>query len=137
MDQKRHWLRARSVATRTTIIMVCVVVVVLLTIGIWQVQRVRSIVSEEVRREASHSMEGAIKVMDNRISNVETALQTAASYADIFAGEERRVYVLLHRLLESNKDIDADVQCRLLSQQGAILLSYREPQPQDWRGAGG
>ena len=107
MDQKRHWLRARSVATRTTIIMVCVVVVVLLTIGIWQVQRVRSIVSEEVRREASHSMEGAIKVMDNRISNVETALQTAASYADIFAGEERRVYVLLHRLLESNKDIDA------------------------------
>ena len=107
MDQKRHWLSARSVATRTTIIVVCVVTIVLLTVGLWQVQRVRTIISEEVRREASHSMEGAIKVMDNRVSNVETALQTAASYADIFAGDEQRAYGLLHRLLDSNDDIDA------------------------------
>ena len=96
-----------SVAARTTILIVGMVTLILLTSGIWQMQHVRANISDEVHRQAGRSMESAIKVVDNRISNVETAVETAASYADIFAVDYKDCYTLLKRLLQFNEDIDA------------------------------
>ena len=96
-----------SVATRTTLLVLVIVAVSVLTAGIWQTERVRDIVGKEVHRQASRSMESAIKVIDNRISNVETAVNTAVSYADMFASHEMLGYTLLRRLIQSNEDIAA------------------------------
>ena len=77
-----------SVATRTTLLVLVIVAVSVLTAGIWQTDRVRDIGGKVVHRQASRSMESAIQVIDNRISNVETAVNTALSYADMFASHE-------------------------------------------------
>ncbi len=106
-EQGRHWLGARSVATRTTIIMVVMVAVITLTAGVWQMQHVRSIIRQEVNRDANHAMDAAVKVIDSRISNVEMVVETAAAYADLFCYDDKKAYGLLYRLLESNVDIDA------------------------------
>jgi sigma-B regulation protein RsbU (phosphoserine phosphatase) len=96
-----------SVAVRTTCIVLLVVTIIMLTAGIWQMTYVRGIVVEEVNRQASRSMEGAIKVIDNRLSNVETAVNTAASYAHMFAPHETLCRTLMQRLIEANNDISA------------------------------
>ena len=96
-----------SVATRTTLLVLVIVAGSILAAGIWQTEHVRDIVGSEVHRQASRSMESAIKVIDNRISNVETAVNTAASYADMFASHEMLGYTLLQRLIQSNEDIAA------------------------------
>lgn len=100
-------LLTHSVALRTTCIILVVVTAIMLTAGIWQMTYVRSMVVEEVNRQASRSMEGAIKVIDNRLSNVETALNTAASYAHMFAPHETLCRPLMQRLIEANSDIAA------------------------------
>ena len=94
-----------SVATRTTLLIVVVVMAILLTSGLWQMQHVRSIISDEVHHQAARSMEGAVKVIENRIANVETAVQMAASYANLFAFNEEDCYTLMQRLVASDKDI--------------------------------
>ena len=96
-----------SIATRTTILVLAMITIIMLTAGIWQMQYVRSIVADETHRQASRSMEGAIKVIDNRISNVETAVETAASYANMFAPYEMLANTLMQRLKAANEDIDA------------------------------
>ena len=96
-----------SVATRTTLLVLFIITAIMLTTGIWQMQYVRSIVAEETHRQANRSMDGAIKVIDNRISNVETAVETAASYANLFAPHEMLANTLMRRLISSNEDIDA------------------------------
>ena len=97
----------QTVAMRTTVIVLTVVTVIMLTAGIWQMTYVRSMVVEEVNRQASRSMENAIKEIDNRLSNVETALNTAASYAHMFAPHETLCNTLMQRLIEANSDIAA------------------------------
>ena len=97
----------QTVTMRTTAIVLAVVTVIMLTAGIWQMTYVRGMVVEEVNRQAGRSMEGAIKVINNRLSNVETALNTAASYADMFAPHETLCNTLMQHLIEANSDIAA------------------------------
>jgi len=104
---KLFGLLNQSVALRTTCIMLVVVTVIMLTAGIWQMTYVRGMVVKEVNRQASRSMESAIKIIDNRLSNVETAVKTAASYADMFAPHESTCETLLKKLITANEDISA------------------------------
>lgn len=97
----------QSVAARTTCLVLVVITVILLTAGLWQMNYVRNIVITEVNRQAGRSMTGAIKVIDNRLSNVETAVNTAASYAHMFAPHETLCRPLMERLIEANEDIAA------------------------------
>ena len=97
----------KSVAIRTTIMVLGIVTIIMLVGGIWQMYYTRSIVAEETHRQASRSMENAIKVIDNRVSNVETAVKTAASYAYMMAPHEVMANTLLQRLIEANEDIAA------------------------------
>ena len=96
-----------SVATRTIVLVLLVVTTLMLAADIGQTLFVRDYVGDEMHRQASRSMDGALKIIDNRISNVETAVNTAASYADLFATDAQKSYVLLERLIEDNEDIAA------------------------------
>ena len=97
----------RSIGVRTTILVGVQLILILLISDVWQMQHTRSIIAKDTHRQASHSMEAAIKVIDNRISRVETAVETAASYADLFATDDVSAYLLLQRLISSNSDISA------------------------------
>jgi len=97
----------RSVASRTTRFILFVVTTIMLIAGLGQMRYVRSIVAEETNRQASRSMDGAIKIIDNRLSNVETAVNTAASYAYMLAPQESLCNTLLQKLMETNDDIAA------------------------------
>lgn len=104
----------RSVAARTTLMVVLMVLLIMGIGSLWQMQHVRSVVGAEAQRQASKSMESAIKLIDNRVSNVETAVNTAASYADMLAPHESLVGTLLERLIAENNDI------------AAVTLLYKE-----------
>ena len=97
----------KSVSLRTTIMVLGIVTIIMLLAGIFQINYTRGIVSEETHRQASRSMESAIKVIDNRVSNVETAVNTSASYAYMMAPHEMLGVTLLQRLIEANEDIAA------------------------------
>ena len=90
-----------SIGVRTTILVGVQLILILLISDVWQMQHTRSIIAKDTHRQASHSMEAAIKVIDNRISRVETAVETAASYADLFATDDVSAYLLLQRLISS------------------------------------
>ena len=96
-----------SVASRTTFLVLCIMTIIMVTAGFLQIQNTRNIVAEDAHRQANRSMESAIKVIDNRISNVETAVNTAASYAYMMAPHEMMGITLLQRLIEANEDIAA------------------------------
>ncbi|MBQ7419363.1 MAG: SpoIIE family protein phosphatase [Prevotella sp.] len=96
-----------SIALRTAFLIQFFVLLVLLVGGVWQIRHVRNIVSAEVHYQASKAMDVAITMIDNRVSNVETAVNTAASYANMFAFDEQGVYTLLNQLIVANKDIEA------------------------------
>ena len=96
-----------SVATRTTVLVLLLIAVVMTTAGIWQMQHVRTIVAKETQRQANRAMDDAIQTIDSRISNVETAVNTAASYADMFAIHETLCNKLMERLILANRDIAA------------------------------
>lgn len=97
----------QSVATRTTVIIAVVVIAILLIGGTFQVKYIRDAVAKETNRQASRSMENAIKEIDNRISTVETAVTTAASYAHMFAPHKELHELLIERLIKANQDISA------------------------------
>ena len=97
----------QSVATRTTVIIAVVVIAILLIGGTFQVKYIRDAVAKETNRQASRSMENAIKEIDNRISTVETAVTTAASYAHMFAPHIELHELLIERLIKANQDISA------------------------------
>ena len=96
-----------SVAARTTTLVLSLVTLIMLVAGFWQMHHVRAITLDEAHRQASRSMESAIAVIDNHITNIETTVETAASYANMFAPHEVLVYKLLERLIDANKDIAA------------------------------
>ena len=104
----------KSVAMRTTVMVVLMVLLIMGIGSLWQMQHVRSVVGAEAQRQASKSMESAIKVIDNRVSNVETAVSTAAAYADMLAPHESLYGTLLERLIAENNDI------------AAVTLLYKE-----------
>lgn len=79
----------------------------MLLTGIWQMQYVRKAVAYETQKVASRSMDRAVQVIDNRISNIETALKTAASYAYLFASDKQKANKLMESLIDFNEDIDA------------------------------
>jgi len=97
----------RSVAMRTTLILVLATTFVMVVSNFIQIYHVNKALSEEVHRQASKAMDAAITEIDNRVSNVEMAVMTAASYAYLFAPEEAGGYLMLQRLILSNKDISA------------------------------
>ncbi len=103
----RHNIFNNSVASRTVLLVLVVTGVVMLTAGYFQTRHVRNIVATEMDRQATRSMIGAIKVIHNRISSIETAVKTAAAFADKFALQEQTADSLLTRLIVSNKDISA------------------------------
>lgn len=96
-----------SIALRTALLIQLFVLLVLLAGGMWQIRHVQNFVSSEVHYQASKAMDVAITVIDNRVSNVETAVNTAASYANMLAFDEHGVYTLLSQLIVANKDIEA------------------------------
>ena len=96
-----------SVAARTTTLVLSLVTLFMLVAGFWQMHHVRVIVSEEAHRQAARSMGGAIAVIDNHITNIETTVKTAASYASLFAPHEALAFQLLEHLIDANKDIAA------------------------------
>lgn len=96
-----------SVARRTTILMVSLVTIVMLTAGLWQVRMVRHSTELQMQRNADRAMSAAVKVIDNRMANVETAVGTAAAYADMLATDEVWAYSLLQRLIAADEDISA------------------------------
>ena len=104
----------RSVATRTSLMIFVLVTIIMLVAGSLQVNHVRSLVEEDMRYQANRSMDGVINDIDNRISNVETAVATAAAFADRSTQHETQCYELLYRLIGKNKDI------------AAVTLLYRE-----------
>ena len=96
-----------SVATRTTLLIVVLVTALTLTSGIWEVEHVRKTIGERIQQQASRSMDGAIRMIEDRMLNVETAVNTAASYADLLATREMLADKLMERLIEANEDIAA------------------------------
>ena len=96
-----------SVALRTTVLVLLIITMIMLTAGIWQMQHVRTIVAQEVQRQANRAMDDAIQTIDSRISNVETAVNTAASYAYMFATHRSLHDKLMERLIAANEDIAA------------------------------
>ena len=81
--------------------------IIMVAAGYLQIRNTQNIVARDAHRQANRSMESAIKVIDNRISNVETAVNTAASYAYMMAPHEVMGITLLQRLIEANEDIAA------------------------------
>lgn len=100
--------------TRTTLLMVLLVAFIMLPGGIWQLQHVRTALEEEAVRVANKSMGRALEMIENRIANVETAVGTAASYADIMAPYKDKALSMLERLILCNNDI------------AAVTLLYKE-----------
>ncbi len=103
-----------SVASRTALVVLVMVAVVLIGFGFWQTHYVRKVMVQEVHRQANRSMDNAINIIEDRISDVETALETAAGYADVFTKDDELCYQLLDRLIGHNDDISA------------VTLLYRE-----------
>ena len=97
----------KSVAVRTTFLVLCIVTLIMFVAGTLQTRYTRSAVGAEAHRHASHAMDGAIKMIDTRVSKVETAVNTAASYAYLLAQDKKNAYTLLQRLIAANEDIAA------------------------------
>ncbi len=111
---ERHNIFNRSVASRTVILVLVVTATIMLTAGFLQTRHVRNLVALETDRQANRSMAGAVKVIHNRINSIETAVKTAAAFADKFAMQEETADSLMFRLINSNKDI------------AAVTLLYKE-----------
>jgi len=106
MAQKHNFFN-NSVASRTVVLVLVVTGAIMLTAGYFQTQHVRNIVALEMDRQANRSMIGAIKVIHNRLNSIETAVKTAAAFADKFAQDEQTADSLMKRLITSNNDISA------------------------------
>lgn len=96
-----------SVASRLTFWVLVVITIIAGAAGLWQISVVKNIATQNAHWQANRSMETAIKVIDNHVSNVETAVNTAASYAYLFATDEKSANTLLERLIASDEDISA------------------------------
>ena len=96
-----------SVAVRTTFTALLMSTIILVLFALWQSHQVRKVVVADVQRQASRSMDNAIGTIIDRLSSVETAVETASGYADVFAKDEKSCYQLLERLIRNNADISA------------------------------
>ena len=103
-----------SIAAKTTFLVLMIVIAILLVAGIWQTQYVRNILANETYFQSNRAMESAIKVIDQRIANVETAVETAAEYAETFATNDIQNAQFMASLISKNEDI------------AAVTLLYRE-----------
>ena len=103
-----------SIAAKTTFLVLMIVIAILLVAGIWQTQYVRNILANETYFQSNRAMESAIKVIDQRIANVETAVETAAEYAETFAKNDIQNAQFMASLISKNEDI------------AAVTLLYRE-----------
>lgn len=97
----------RSIAAKTTFLVIVIVIVITLVAGVLQVNYVRDIFARETYRQSNRAMESAIKAIDQRIANVETAVKTAASYAEDFATSDVNNIRFMADLIDGNQDISA------------------------------
>lgn len=111
MGMIRHFIKKRvikqSVATRTALLVLFMVSFIMLIGGFYQIGRVRSYVKNETETQARRAMDGAVARIDSRISNVETAVHTAAAFADRSTQSKTLCYEMLYRLISKNSDIAA------------------------------
>ena len=96
-----------SVASRTTFIVLAVLTIILVSAGLWQMKYAKQLVADEVRWQATRSMESATKVIDNRMRNIETAVNVAAEYGGVAAADEKQVLRFLDGFISSLDDITA------------------------------
>ena len=97
----------RSVTQRVTVLVVSVVAIIMVVGGFIEIKMMKRQVAQDMHAQASRSMDGAIKMLDNKAINVESAVNTAAAYADIYAPFENKANILLEKLINANEDIDA------------------------------
>ncbi len=92
---------------RTTTILVAVLSSLFLLAGYLQSRHAKRVVSQELRWQASRSMESATKIIDSRMRNIEVAVQTASNYAKDIAQDADKAPKLLESLVASSNDITA------------------------------
>ena len=97
----------RSIALRLTFFLLLLISGLLLVGGIWQIQHVKKAIAEELHLQANKAMDMAISVVDSRVAKVETAVATAAAYAEPYAHDAQKAYELLYGLIKANDDIAA------------------------------
>ena len=96
-----------SVASRTCFVVLMVLAIVFIVFSTWQIHHIRKVLVRESHQQASRSMETAVNIISDRISDVEIAVETAASFADVFTKDDEACYQLLDRLIGHNEDIAA------------------------------
>ena len=107
-------LISESVAVRTTLSVFILISILMASMNFYEINRVKDAVAEEMVRQAGHAMAGVVADIDNRVASVETAVKTAAAFADRDTQHKTDCYELLYRLITKNDDI------------AAVTLLYRE-----------
>ena len=107
-------LISQSVAVRTTLSVFILITILMASMNFYEINRVKEGVADEMVRQAGHAMDGVVADIDNRVANVETAVKTAAAFADRDTQHKTDCYELLYRLITKNEDI------------AAVTLLYRE-----------
>ncbi|MBR1799920.1 MAG: SpoIIE family protein phosphatase [Bacteroidaceae bacterium] len=107
-------LASRSVALRTTLYVFLLTALIMTGMNYIESSRVYDAVASEMLRQAGRAMDGVVADIDSRVSNVETAVETAAAFADRTSRHETQCYEMLYRLISKNYDI------------AAVTLLYRE-----------
>lgn len=108
-----------SVATRTTMIVIMMILVIMLSMGFWQNYHVRHIIEKSMHHRTNMAIENAVKIIDGHLAEVETAVNTASGYAGMLGLEdheprEAEIYQMMEQLISSNEEI------------AAVTMMYRE-----------
>lgn len=96
-----------SIALRTTTLVLCVLTIILVAAGLWQMKYVKDTISDDLQWQTSRSLAGATKIIDNRLLNIETAVNTAAMYAETAAQNKQTAKRLLEGIVATSNDITA------------------------------
>ena len=79
----------QSVAGRTTWLVLTIMTIIMVTAGVLQIRYIRKQVATETQRQANRSMDGAIKVIDNRIAKVVFGIPSIHSFKFFFLALNR------------------------------------------------
>lgn len=101
-DKPKH-----SLAGRLTRSLLGTILIIMLLGTFLMVARARRTVTQRSVDKVETSVNSATKGIADRMEDVEIAVQTAASFADVFAHDKSKVYSLLQRLVLAEEDITA------------------------------
>ena len=99
-----------SVAIRTTTIIIMTILVIMLSMGFWQNRHVRYLIEQSMHHRTNQAIDNAVKIIDGRLAEVETAVNTASGYAGLLGLDEPRetdIYKMMEQLISSNGEISA------------------------------